>query len=341
MTLQRASISVWTAFVLLLSGFVIAEYHFLKASAASKPVATSAPVKKVVLDYTTIEREKARLQEKNTLLTLAYAPAKPCPTQQVPLLQSDVRKTVQAPKKKKSKRLHARRRRRMSGVHKRSRTTASTSSVSKNAKIETTSKPSAAQATPSKTLSKRRTARKLHRSKRGYDQAKSSPLKRKALKNATVQITRIRPATADVSWKRLQREALFAWPLKAEDFWVSSLFGPRRLGGRQGFHAGVDLAAVRGTPVYAASAGIILEACYSAGYGNYILIAHNRKFKTRYAHLDKILVYEGQSVSSGDCIGRVGATGFVRKSRRGGSASHLHFEVYMKGKPVNPFFFLA
>ena len=71
------------------------------------------------------------------------------------------------------------------------------------------------------------------------------------------------------------------------------------------------------------------------------MIAHNRKFKTRYAHLDKILVRVGENVCSGDCIGRVGATGFVRKSRRGGSASHLHFEVYMKGKPVNPFFFLA
>ena len=166
-------------------------------------------------------------------------------------------------------------------------------------------------------------------------------ISKRPLKNITISVKTIRPAKAHVLWKKLQREPLFAWPLQSDHFWVSSLFGPRKLGGRHGFHAGVDLAAPRGTPVYAAAGGVIDEACYSAGYGNYILIAHNRKFKTRYAHLDKIHVRSGQVVNSGDCIGRVGATGFVRKSRRGGSASHLHFEVYMKGKPVNPFFFLA
>ena len=84
--------------------------------------------------------------------------------------------------------------------------------------------------------------------------------------------------------------------LSIQHLWVSSLFGSRKLGGTKGFHAGIDLAAPRGTPVYAAEAGIIIEAAYSAGYGNYILIAHNRKFKTRYAHLDKILVHAGEKV---------------------------------------------
>lgn len=148
---------------------------------------------------------------------------------------------------------------------------------------------------------------------------------RRPLKNTVIKVSSIRPAKAQSSWKRLQREPLFTWPIESQHFWVSSLYGPRRLkGSSSGFHAGVDLAAVRGTPVHAAENGVVEEAAYASGYGNYILIAHNRKFKTRYAHLDKIHVYAGQTVSCGDCIGRVGSTGFVRKSRRG---ARLHIFI--------------
>ena len=327
MTLHKIVLSVWTAYLSLIGGFLFAEYHFLKSQPSSNsPLKTKATspsltprspsTKKNILDYTTLQQENARLQEKNKLLTLAY-------TTSEDKQKAEVVSTVKASSVQKQV-VPARHRRRRRGFAQ-----------------QRTVKRAPVQA--------RRTRRR--RGIRGYKasaqqsapsmRGKSSPLRRKPLKNVSIKVTSIKPATAHATWKKLHREALFAWPVAAEHFWVSSLFGPRKLGGRHGFHAGLDMAAPRGTPVYAAGAGIIVEACFSAGYGNYILIAHNRKFKTRYAHLDKILVHVGQNVCSGDCIGRVGATGFVRKSRRGGSASHLHFEVYMKGKPVNPFFFLA
>jgi murein DD-endopeptidase MepM/ murein hydrolase activator NlpD len=171
---------------------------------------------------------------------------------------------------------------------------------------------------------------------KGFDPVVNAKLKR-APSNM-----RIKPAPAHSAWKSAQKYCFFAWPVNPSQFWVSSFFGPRKNpGGKWAFHAGVDLAAVRGVPVLAAADGLVIEAAYSPGYGNYVLIKHTSLFKTRYAHLDKILVRVGQRVHVNDNIGRVGSTGFVRKSRRGGSASHLHFEVYMKGKPVNPFIFLA
>jgi murein DD-endopeptidase MepM/ murein hydrolase activator NlpD len=117
---------------------------------------------------------------------------------------------------------------------------------------------------------------------------------------------------------------------------MSSPFGPRKNpNGSYGFHTGIDLAAVRGTPVKAATSGVVLQAgCYK-GYGNMVLLKHDYNVKTRYAHLSKIDVSVGQSVDRGDIIGRVGNTGHVRR-RRGRDGSHLHFEVYVAGKRVNP-----
>jgi murein DD-endopeptidase MepM/ murein hydrolase activator NlpD len=142
-------------------------------------------------------------------------------------------------------------------------------------------------------------------------------------------------------YKKMCRQALFIYPLDESRFWLSSPFGPRKnADGTWGFHRGVDLAAARGTPVRAARAGKIVRAYYSASYGNTIVIEHDNDFTTRYAHLDVILVRPQQRVTQGMCIGKVGATGAVRKSKRGGDASHLHFEIYYKGKQVNPFYYL-
>lgn len=316
MTLHTIVLSVWTTYLFLIGSFFLTEYQILKAQPAYKPpmaIPSNFPAKKN-FDYPLVSKENALLKEKNKLITLAYASKI---TAHEPVTKAE------QPKKQISR--PARRKRRLA------------QKTTKQAPLRT------------KKMVRRR---RMRRGKWTYQatqpaergqvlRGKSSPLRTKPLKNVTIKVTSIKPVTANKTWKKLYREGLFAWPLAPEHFWISSLFGPRKLCGRLGFHAGVDMASPRGTPVYAAGAGIVVDACYSAGYGNYILIAHNRKFKTRYAHLDKILVRVGQKVSSGDCIGRVGATGFVRKSRRGGSASHLHFEVYMKGKPVNPFFFLA
>ncbi len=133
----------------------------------------------------------------------------------------------------------------------------------------------------------------------------------------------------------------FVWPISRSQFWLSSFFGPRRKPDRSwGFHYGIDMASCRGTPVIAAADGIVIEAHYDAGYGNTVLIAHTNKYKTRYAHLDKIIASVGQKVEQGTLIGKVGSTGAVFK-RKGKDPSHLHFEVYAHGKKVNPLSFFV
>jgi murein DD-endopeptidase MepM/ murein hydrolase activator NlpD len=140
-------------------------------------------------------------------------------------------------------------------------------------------------------------------------------------------------------WTRYVREPVFHWPLDKKSFWLSSPFGPRKKpDGSVGFHAAVDLAAVWGTPVKAAREGTVVEARYAHAYGNTIVITHSAKFKTRYAHLAKIEVRVGEKVQTGQRIGTVGDTGHVRK--KGNDASHLHFEVYVFGKKVNPLHYL-
>lgn len=130
----------------------------------------------------------------------------------------------------------------------------------------------------------------------------------------------------------------FIWPIDRSSFWLSSPFGPRKK--TRSFHYGLDLAAVKGTPIMAAAGGVIVEARYHPGFGKTIVIAHDSKYRTRYAHLNSILVDVGQHVERGQRIGKVGATGHVL-SKRGGDASHLHFEVHVFGKQVNPMYFLG
>ena len=94
-------------------------------------------------------------------------------------------------------------------------------------------------------------------------------------------------------------------------------------------HNGVDLAAPSGTPIYATADGVIERANYWGSYGNYIQIGHGNAIETRYAHLSKIIVADGQKVRKGDLIGYVGSTGRS-------TGPHLHYEVRIDGKPVDP-----
>ena len=139
---------------------------------------------------------------------------------------------------------------------------------------------------------------------------------------------------------RFEHDKRFKWPIALKNFWISSFFGKRknRRTGVVGFHYGIDMAALRGTKVAAADKGKVIEADYRSGYGNMILIMHDKKYKTRYAHLDKILVSKGDVISQGQTIGTVGSTGYVRSSGR--DASHLHFEVYAFDKAINPLYVL-
>lgn len=174
----------------------------------------------------------------------------------------------------------------------------------------------------------------------------SSGIKWVSKKSTRKEYAHRKPQAMRHHLRKLPYEHMFHWPIDRSNFWLSSRYGPRKNpgkygGSKWGFHTGIDLAAPRGTQVMAAGTGTIVSATWTPGYGNTIVIEHDYKFRTRYAHLDKIAVHLGQKVNQGQYIGKVGSTGFVRKSRRGGDASHLHFEVYVYGKHDNPFYYLA
>lgn len=114
---------------------------------------------------------------------------------------------------------------------------------------------------------------------------------------------------------------------------MSSGYGMRRhpVLGYNKMHKGVDFAAPRGTPIYAAGDGVIEVAKRKGGYGKYIRIRHVNSLKTAYAHMNKFAkgMKAGKRVKQGDVIGYVGSTGRS-------TGPHLHFEVLKNNKQVNP-----
>ncbi|MFW2542638.1 DUF5930 domain-containing protein [Primorskyibacter sp. 2E107] len=124
------------------------------------------------------------------------------------------------------------------------------------------------------------------------------------------------------------QKAPFATPLK-DPFRFTSGFGYRW--GR--LHAGTDFAAPHGTPIYATADGVVTHAGWSSGYGRLVKIQHEFGIETRYAHQSKIRVKVGQRVSRGQRIGDMGNTGRS-------TGTHLHYEVRVGGKPVNPMIYI-
>lgn len=114
---------------------------------------------------------------------------------------------------------------------------------------------------------------------------------------------------------------------------LSSGYGMRHhpILGYSRMHKGVDFAAPTGTPVYAAGSGKVEYAGWNGGYGRYIRIRHNGRYKTAYAHLSRVAqgVHGGARVSQGDVIGYVGNTGQS-------TGPHLHYEIIKNGRKVNP-----
>ncbi|HVX87940.1 MAG TPA: M23 family metallopeptidase [Gemmatimonadales bacterium] len=94
-------------------------------------------------------------------------------------------------------------------------------------------------------------------------------------------------------------------------------------------HEGIDVVAPAGTPIEAPAAGIVTSAGWSTGYGNTITIDHGFGLVTRYAHASRLLVRAGQRVKRGERIALVGNTGLA-------TGPHLHYEVHVNGKPVDP-----
>ncbi|MDQ1489772.1 MAG: hypothetical protein QOJ23_2286 [Actinomycetota bacterium] len=114
----------------------------------------------------------------------------------------------------------------------------------------------------------------------------------------------------------------FIWPVQGV---LTSGFGPRW--GRM--HTGIDIAAPAGTPIHVAKAGEVIYAGWLNGYGNTVVVDHGDGVATLYGHQSRIGSTEGQTLNQGDVLGFVGSTGHS-------TGNHLHFEVRLDTKPVNP-----
>ena len=119
------------------------------------------------------------------------------------------------------------------------------------------------------------------------------------------------------------------WPVKGH---ITSRFGPRvsPFTGKKALHAGLDIGAPRGTPVYAPASGKVVVAAYDARMGKFIRIDHGFGIETTYGHLSKINVKYGMKIKRGDPIGLVGSTG------KFSTGPHLHYQVAVNDRVVNP-----
>lgn len=114
--------------------------------------------------------------------------------------------------------------------------------------------------------------------------------------------------------------------------WMTSRFSRSRMHpihNRPLPHQGVDISAPKGTPIFAAAKGRVVEAGWSAGYGLTVVVDHGYGYKTLYGHCSKLLVQPGQLVNRGDVLGQVGSTGIA-------TSAHLHYEVTLNGVAQNP-----
>ncbi|NDR56435.1 M23 family metallopeptidase [Aliiruegeria sabulilitoris] len=123
-------------------------------------------------------------------------------------------------------------------------------------------------------------------------------------------------------------KAPFAMPLR-DSFRFTSPFGPRW--GRM--HNGTDFASSHGTPIYSTADGVVVKAGWHSGFGRMVKIRHEFGIETWYGHMSRLRVSEGQRVSKGQRIGDMGNTGRS-------TGTHLHYEVHVNGKPVNPMNFI-
>ncbi len=118
------------------------------------------------------------------------------------------------------------------------------------------------------------------------------------------------------------------WPVRG---WISSRFGYRvsPFTGRRELHKGLDIVNRAGTPVVVTADGQVVFTGYKGGYGKMVIVDHGLGKVTKYGHLSKIDVRNGDSVIRGQELGRLGNTGRS-------TGPHLHYEVVLNGKAVNP-----
>ncbi len=118
------------------------------------------------------------------------------------------------------------------------------------------------------------------------------------------------------------------WPVRG---WITSSFGKRisPFTGMLQMHEGLDIAARPGIQVKASADGVVIYSGWKSDFGKLVTIDHGYGYRTRYGHLSKIYVKNGQRVKRGDTLGAVGSTGRS-------TGPHLHYEVKVRGLPVNP-----
>lgn len=142
------------------------------------------------------------------------------------------------------------------------------------------------------------------------------------------------------NWRRTEQleQGVAAIPsmMPVQDARWTSSFGVRSdpFRGRAAMHGGIDMAGPVGTPIYATADGTVATAAWnSGGYGNLVEVGHGAGIATRYGHLSRIMVNPGERVRRGQLIGLMGSTGRS-------TGSHLHYEVRIDGRAVNPLPFL-
>lgn len=130
------------------------------------------------------------------------------------------------------------------------------------------------------------------------------------------------PAKVLIGTKKIAPSGYFIFPLKSYQF-ISSPYGWRWLRGARNFHQGLDIAAAYGTPIFAADAGVVVEAGWSGSLGYCVKIDHGNGILTIYGHASSIdpSIYAGKKVYQGEMIAYVGSTG-------NSTGNHLHFAVY-------------
>lgn len=126
----------------------------------------------------------------------------------------------------------------------------------------------------------------------------------------------------------LLRSIPSAWPVRGA---VSSGFGPRRdpFDGTSEFHMGMDIPALYGSSVRATADGVVIFASRQSAYGNLLVLSHGNGVTTRHGHLSRFAVRPGQRVRRGDVVAYVGNTGRA-------TSAHLHYEVRLNDRPLNP-----
>ena len=130
---------------------------------------------------------------------------------------------------------------------------------------------------------------------------------------------------------KLNLETSFNWPVINRRTFISSKYGWRTdpFTGNKRWHSGVDIAAGWNAPIVAVSEGIVIHSGYRYGYGTSVEIQHKNGLTTRYAHMNKAVVKKGDIVEKDDLLGLMGSSGRS-------TGPHLHFEVLVDGKKIDP-----